>query len=170
MPQNFGKLSSVPWVKKAEVGYGNYFLWRVVQRSQKTSNNLGLLYKSEETASFFSRRSNVGTNPDLAFASFGQENRLRCSRKVPVVTTSALPQNATKTQRFLPAATRWSVGTFARLIGSAFGFSQVNPPRDCHLRTHQILRGHTWIFARAYYLRLNNVSHVAVGVAGKLFR
>jgi len=39
-------------------------------------NNLGLLYNPKETASFFSRRWNVGTNPDLAFASFGQESRL----------------------------------------------------------------------------------------------
>ena len=28
--------------------------------------------------------------------------------------------------RFLPTAIRWSVGTFSRLIGSAFDFSQVN--------------------------------------------
>jgi len=39
----------------------------------------------------------------------------------------------------------------------------MNPLRDCHLRTHQILRGHTRIFARAYYLRSNNASHVVVG-------
>ena len=64
---------------------------------------------------------------------------------------------------FLPTAIRWSVGTFARPIGSAFAFSQVNPSRDCHLQTHQILRGYTRIFTRAYFLRLNNVSHMAVG-------
>jgi len=39
------------------------------------------------------------------------------------------------------------VGTFARLIGSAFAFSQMNPSSDCQLRTHQIWRGHTRIFA-----------------------
>jgi len=39
----------------------------------------------------------------------------------------------------------------------------MNPLRDCQLRTHQLLRGHTRIFARAYYLRPNNVSHLAVG-------
>jgi len=39
----------------------------------------------------------------------------------------------------------------------------MKPLRDCHLRTHQTLRGHTRIFARAYYLRPNNASHVAVG-------
>jgi len=45
-----------------------------------TSNNFGLLYNPKETASFFSRLWNVGTNPDLAFASFGQDSRLpdRC--------------------------------------------------------------------------------------------
>ena len=65
--------------------------------------------------------------------------------------------------RFLPRAIRRSVGTFARLIGSAFAFSKVNPSRDCHLPTHQILIGHTGISARAYFLRLNNISHVAAG-------
>jgi len=35
-----------------------------------------MLYNSKEAASFFSGRSNVGTNPDLAFASFGQDSRL----------------------------------------------------------------------------------------------
>ena len=39
----------------------------------------------------------------------------------------------------------------------------MNPLRDCHLQTHQTFRGHTRIFARAYYLRSNNASHVAVG-------
>jgi len=39
----------------------------------------------------------------------------------------------------------------------------VNPSRDCHLRTHQRLRGHTRIFTRVYFLRLDNVFHVAVG-------
>jgi len=38
----------------------------------------------------------------------------------------------------------------------------MNPLRDCHLWTHQTLRGHTRIFARAYYLWPNNVSHMAV--------
>jgi len=56
---------------------------------------------------------------------------------------------------------RWIVGTFARPIGSTFAFSQVNPSWYCHLQTHQIVRGHTRISARAYFLRLNNVSHMA---------
>ena len=64
---------------------------------------------------------------------------------------------------FLPTAIRWSVGTLARLIGSAFAFSQMNPLRDNYLRTHQTLRGHIRIFARAYHRRPNNASHVAVG-------
>ena len=93
--------------------------------SWATSNNLGLLYNLKETASFFSRRWNVGTNPDLAFASLGQDSRL---------------------------PDRHVLGKFPR-----------SQHRDFHLRTHQILRGDTRIFARAYFLRLNNVSHVAVG-------
>ena len=44
--------------------------------SWATSNNLGLLYNPMETARFFSRRWNVGTNPDLAFASLGHDSRL----------------------------------------------------------------------------------------------
>ena len=43
--------------------------------SWATSNNLGLLYNTKESASF-SHRWNVDTNPDLAFASFGQDSRL----------------------------------------------------------------------------------------------
>ena len=39
----------------------------------------------------------------------------------------------------------------------------MNPLRDCHLRTHQALREHARIFARAYYLQSSNASHVAVG-------
>ena len=34
------------------------------------------MYNPNETASFFSHRWNVGTNQDLAFASFGQDNQL----------------------------------------------------------------------------------------------
>ena len=73
------------------------------------------------------------------------------------------PSQCHQDSRFLPTAIQWSVGTFARLIRSAFAFSGVNPLRDWHLRTHQISRGHTRIFARAYYLRQNNGSHVTVG-------
>ena len=41
--------------------------------------NIGLLY-DPKTASFFSHRWNKGTNPDLAFTSFGKDNRLPDSR------------------------------------------------------------------------------------------
>jgi len=54
--------------------------------SWATANNLGLLYNPKETASFFSRHWNVGTNPDLAFASVGQDSQLpdrRVLRKFP---------------------------------------------------------------------------------------
>jgi len=44
--------------------------------SWATSNNLGLLYNPKETASFFSHQRSVNTNPDLAFAIFGQDSRL----------------------------------------------------------------------------------------------
>jgi len=35
-----------------------------------------MLYDPKEAASFSSHRCNVGTNPDLAFASFGKDSRL----------------------------------------------------------------------------------------------
>ena len=75
------------------------------------------------------------------------------------------PSKRHQDSRFLPTAIQWSTGTFARLIGSVFAFLQMNPLRDCHLWTHQILKGHTWVFVRAYYLGPNNVglSHVAIG-------
>ena len=75
----------------------------------------------------------------------------------------SLPLQRHRIARFRPTAIRWSVGTFARLIGSAFAFSQMNPFRDCHLRTHQTLRGHTRIFVRAYFLQPKNVSRLATG-------
>jgi len=40
------------------------------------SNNLGLLYGPKKTAGFSSHQWNLVTNPDLAFASFGQDSRL----------------------------------------------------------------------------------------------
>ena len=43
---------------------------------ESLDNNLGLLYNSQETASFFSHQWNVGPNPDLAFLSFGKNSRL----------------------------------------------------------------------------------------------
>ena len=65
-----------------------------------TSNNLGLLCDPKETPSF-SHQWNVGTNPNLAFASFGQDSRLQ-DRRVPDVTTSAFPHNATEAQGSCP--------------------------------------------------------------------
>ena len=44
--------------------------------SWATSNSLGLLYNSKGAARFSSHRWNVSTNPDLAFASVGHDNRL----------------------------------------------------------------------------------------------
>jgi len=44
--------------------------------SWATSNSLGLLHDQKKTASSFSHLCNVSINPDLVFASFGQDNRL----------------------------------------------------------------------------------------------
>jgi len=46
------------------------------RESWATFNNLRLVHNPKETPSFFSHRWDVGTNPDLAFASFGQDSRL----------------------------------------------------------------------------------------------
>jgi len=93
--------------------------------SWATSNNLGLLYNPKETASFFYRRWNVGTNPVLAFASLGQDSRLPDKRvlgKFPAVTTSALPHKATKIQSSCPQrsgeALELSQGRFEALLSS----------------------------------------------------
>jgi len=83
------------------------------------------------------------------------------SKIVPVVTTLALPQNATKTQGSLPTAIQCHIEIFAGLIGSAFAFLQVNLLKDCHLQTQQTSSRCTKIFAGALCLRPNNVSHVA---------
>ena len=132
--------------------------------SWATSNNLGLLYDPKEAASFSSHWCNVGTNPDLGFASFGQNNRLPDRRVLKTFPRSQhRPSLITRHQdsRFLPTAIRWSVGTSARLIGSTFAL-QVNPLRDCHLRTQQTSKRHTKNFVRACYPSPNNASHAAV--------
>jgi len=107
----------------------------------------------------------VGTNPDLAFASFGQDSRLpdrhvlgkfQLSQRRPSLVTPPwfkVPAHSDPVKHWNFRKADWK--RFCLLTG-------VNPWRDCHLRTHQILRGHTRIFARAYFLQLNNVSHVAV--------
>jgi len=129
--------------------------------SWATSNNLGLLYNPKESASF-SHRWNVGTNPDLAVASFGQGSRLpdrRVLGKFPrsqhrpfLITPPKL-----KVPAHSDAVKRWNF----RKAGWKRFCLLTDPLRDCHLRTHQTLRGHTRIFVRAYYLGPNNASHVA---------
>jgi len=55
---------------------------------------------------------------------------------------------------------RWN---FHKADWKRVAFSQMNPLRDCHLRTHQTSRGYTRIFARTSYPRPSNACHVAVG-------
>ena len=69
-------------------------------RAWTTSNNLGLLYDPMETASFFSRHWNVGTNPDLAFASFGQDSRLPDRRVLGKFPRSQHPPSLATPPRF----------------------------------------------------------------------
>ena len=87
------------------------------------------------------------------------------SKKVPAVTTLILPCNATEPQDSCLHRSVLRVGNFARLIGVAFAFLQMNLLRDCYLRTQQISRRHT---TRRNYVKtccmglLSNISHVAV--------
>ena len=81
-----------------------------------------------------------------------------CSRKVPEATTSAFPHNATEVQGSCPQrsgeALELSQGWLEALLPSH---------RWVHWEDTSNMRGHTRIFARAYYLRPNNASHVVVG-------
>jgi len=113
--------------------------------SWATSNNLGLLYNPKETASFFSRCWNVDTNPDLAFASFSQDSLLPNRRVLGKFLWSQHRHSLiTPPRSKVPAHSdpvkRWNL---RKADWKSFAFSQVNPSRDCHLRTHKILRGHT---------------------------
>ena len=69
-----------------------------------TSNNLGLLYKPKETASFFSpMKRRHQTRPGLREFRPGQPTAGQtCPRKVLAITTSALPYNATEAQGSCP--------------------------------------------------------------------
>jgi len=54
---------------------------------------------------------------------------------------------------------RWN---FRKANWKRIAFWQVNPQRDCRLRTQQTWGKHTNNFLKACYLRPNNASHVAV--------
>jgi len=57
-------------------GYSTASHDRESPASWATANNLALLQDPKGVARFSSHRWNVGTSPDLAFASVGQDNRL----------------------------------------------------------------------------------------------
>ena len=132
--------------------------------SWETSNNLGLLDNPKEIASF-SHRWNVGINPDLAFASFGQDSRLpdrpvlgkfpqrqhRQSLTTPLKLKAPAPSDPVKRWNFRKAD--WK--RFCLLTDESV--KRLPPPETSNIE------GHTRIFARAYYLQTNNASHVAVG-------
>jgi len=95
---------SVPWSPDGE----SLDSWAI-------SNNIGLLYNPKEAASFFSHRWHDGTNPPgLREFRPGQPTAGQtCSRKVPEVTTSAFPHNATEAQ-----------GSYPQWTGEALEISQ----------------------------------------------
>ena len=126
-----------------------------------TSSNLSLLYHPKETASFFSHWWNVGTNPDLAFASFCQQRHVQ----------GKLPWSQHRPSLIMPL--KLKVPAQNNLV-KHWNFRKADWKRFClltdesierlpHHRPHQLLRGHTRTFmrGRAYFLRPNNVSHVA---------
>jgi len=130
-----------------------------------TSNNIGMLYKPKETASFFSRRWNVGTNPDLALESLGLESRLPdsgvlgtflLSQHRPSLITPPrfkVPANSDPVKRWNFRKADWK--RFCLLTGECV---ERLPPPD----TPNIEKAYQ-IYAWACYLRLNNASHVSAG-------
>ena len=65
------------------------------------------------------------------------------------------PANSDPVKRWNSRKADWK--HFCLLTGESD--ERLPPP----VRLHQTLRGHTRIFAKAYYLQSNNVSHVAAG-------
>ena len=130
--------------------------------SWATSNNFGLLYNPKETATLFSRRWNVGTNPDLAFASFGQDTRLldrrvlwkfpRSQHQLSLITTPRLkvPAHSNPVKRWSFHKVDWK--RFCLLTGESV--ERLLPPD-----TPNIERA-TRSFARAHYPRLNNAGYL----------
>ena len=93
---------------------------------------------------FCSHRWNVSTNQNMGFASFGQDSRLP-DRRVPgrLLRSQHWPSLITPLSIKIPAYSdpMKRCGTFARLIGVAFSFLQVNPSRDFHPRKQKPLEG-----------------------------
>jgi len=118
------------------------------------------LYNPKETTSFFSRRWNVGTNPDLAFASLGQDSRVlgkfpRSQHRPSLITPPRfkVPVHTDPVKRWNFRKADWK--RFCLLIGESV---EKLPPLD----TPDIERAYQ-DFCETYFLQLNNVSHVAAG-------
>jgi len=134
--------------------------------SWATCNNLGLLYNPKETASFFSHRWNVGTNPDLAFASFGQDSRLRDRRVLGKFPRSQhRPSLITPPKLKVPAHSdpvkRWN---FPKADWKRFHLlTDESVERLSPLDTSNIERAYQNFCESLRHLWPNNASHVAVG-------
>ena len=118
-----------------------------------------------EAVSFFSRGWNVGTNPHLAFASFGQESRLpdrrvlgklqRPQHRPPIKKPPRLkvPTHSNPVKRWNFRKADWK--RFCLLTGDSV--ERLQPPDTPNIgSTYQILE-------RGYYPRPNNVSRVVAG-------
>ena len=134
--------------------------------SWATSNNLGLLYDPRETVSLSSHRWKVGTNPDLSFASFGQDSRLpdrrvlgnfpRSQHRPSLITPPKLnvPAHSDPVKQWNFRKANWK--RFCLLTDESV---ERLPPPD----TPGIERAYQDFCERAYSLLPNNVSHVADG-------
>ena len=133
--------------------------------SWPTCNNLDMLNNPKESASFFTHRWNVGTNPDLAFSSFGQDSRLPDRRVLGNFPRSQHRPSLTTPPKLKVPAHSDAVKrcNFRKAYWKRFCLLTDESVERLPHPAHQILRGHTRIFARAYFLRPNNVSHMAAG-------
>jgi len=106
--------------------------WGYNTTSLGNIQNLELLYNLKETASFFSRRWNVGTNPDLAFASLGQDSRL-LDRQV----LGKFSQSQHRPSLITPA--RFKVSAYSDPV-KRWNFRKVNWKRFCVLTGESVER------------------------------
>ena len=72
-------------------------------------NCLALLYNAKDAASFYSGRWNTGTNPDLAFASVGPNNRLLDRRVLDKFPRSQHRPSLITPPRFAMAVPWWGL-------------------------------------------------------------
>ena len=125
-----------------------------------TANNLWLLYDPKGAASFSSHRRNVGTKPDLAFASVSQNNQLLDRRVLGKFPRSQHRPSLITPHKFKVSAYSDSV----KALEISQGWLEALLPSHRWIRWevatsgHNKHRRHTKNFARACCLQLSNTS------------